>query len=120
MYFKVSEWPYGTPCPVRLVDPATDRIIMGVTEFNDDEGWCRVLCRGPEGTEGRRDFPYRHNDTDTLVTQVLTVPFKVVPYQEGIDEKPGILLDTMTYNGGDPVDPWIPAGQPYQHGTVSQ
>ena len=122
MHFRVSDWcdqfPQDAelpPCPWRVLDPATGNLISAVTEFNDDEGWLRVLCRSPQRYDGQTDFAYAANGTDDLVSQIVTMPYQVVPYYDGIDEIPQIYVDTVEYNGGDPIGPWIPQTQPYQH-----
>lgn len=125
MHFKVSEWvewmreqdpdKVSLICPWRVLDPATGSIIAFVTEFNDDEGWLRVLCQSPQQYEGQKNFCYVANGTDSLVSQILTIPFQVVPYYPGIDDLPSISLDTVEYNGGDPIGPWIPSDQDYHH-----
>jgi hypothetical protein len=122
MHFRCSDW-YAAqdetpdleikPCPWRVLDPATGCRIAAVTEFNDDEGWVRVFCRAPQSYEGQENFAYAAKGTDSLVTQILHIPFQVVPYYEGIDDVPQVWLDTVEYNGGDPIGPWIPHDQPY-------
>lgn len=121
MHFKVTEWfrdhaedTDGVPqCPYRILDPATGSIIAHVTEFNDDEGWLRVLCRSPQQVEGQTNFAYYHLDTGEVVSQVLHVPYQVVPYYDGIDDLPHVFIDTIDYNGGRPTGDWIPQDQPY-------
>jgi hypothetical protein len=122
MHFKVSDWmdaqdpqkPSHT-CPWRVLDPTTGSRIAAVSEFDDDEGWLRVFCRSPKQYEGQTNFSYTANGTGHLVTQILTIPFQVVPYYEGIDDLPEIYLDTVQYNGGDPIGPWIPNTEAYRH-----
>jgi hypothetical protein len=130
MHFRVSEWMESVRqanqgqeeipdeefvCPYRVLDPATGSVISHVTEFNDDEGWIRVLCRQPQQFEGQTNFAYAHRDLDELVSQILYVPFQVVPYYDGIDDLPQIFLDTIDYNDGRPTGDWIPNSQPYTH-----
>lgn len=125
MHFRVDEWmdtqdpeAVSPICPWRVLDPASGDRIAAVSEFNDDEGWLRVLCRSPQQYEGQTNFAYAANDTNSLVTQILTVPFQVVPYYPGIDDLPEVYIDTVEFNDGDPVGPWIPHDQPYHHTTL--
>jgi hypothetical protein len=121
MYFNISEWVQNVIhepnddaiCPYRVLDPATGSIIAGVREFNDDEGWLRVFCRGPKEITGRENRFYAHPDTDEMVTQILYVPYQVVPYYHGIDDLPNIYIDTMTYDAGRPTGDWLPVDEPY-------
>jgi hypothetical protein len=89
MYFNVPEYmaanPFSDIVPYRLFDPATGNVIGGVIEFDDDEGWFRVACR----REGRE-----RDGTNTSITHVLTLPFQVVPYFNGIDDLPVIYFDS--------------------------
>lgn len=88
MRFNVSEYMVANPfcdiVPYRLFDPATGNVIGGVVEFDDEEGWIRIACRTE--IHGR-------NENTTPVTRVLTVPFQVVPYFNGIDDLPVVYLD---------------------------
>jgi hypothetical protein len=122
MHFRVSEWistqdyrAESIICPYRVLDPATGFRIAQVTEFDDDDGWLRVLCRAPKLYEGQTNFAYCDRDTDELVSQILYVPFQVVPYYEGIDDLPEIFIDTIDYNDGHPIGDWIPNERPYTH-----
>lgn len=120
MHFRVSEWLDDQPdertiCPYRVLDPATGNIISQVTEFNDDEGWVRVLCRHPDWLERRTDSSYVHPDQDVLVSQIRYLPFQVVPFYDGIDELPKVYIDTITYQDGRPVGDWISNDQPHRH-----
>jgi hypothetical protein len=125
MHFRVDEWlrtqdPQSPSpiCPWRVLDPATGSIISHVNEFNDDEGWLRVMCRSPQQYEGQTHFAYCASNSNSLVTQIVYRPFQVVPYYKGIDDLPEIFLDTVLYNGGNPVGPWIPHDQPHDHSAL--
>jgi hypothetical protein len=117
MYFKVSDFMAANPfcdiIPYRLLDPATGNVIGGVTEFDDDEGWFRVLCRTDDPSRNRL-VGYCSANTNDLVSQILTVPFQVVPWFNGIDDLPVVYLDTIQCNSGHPIGSWLPAHQPYQ------
>jgi hypothetical protein len=123
MHFSVSEWCRSLEesdddhvnCPYRVLDPATGSIISNVREFNDDEGWLRVLCRAPKDLPGRENRLYAHPDTGDVISQILYRPYQVVPYYNGIDELPAIHIDTMTYEAGRPTSDWLPSDQPYHH-----
>jgi hypothetical protein len=118
MYFNVVEFwednPDAAHCPFRLIDSESGYVIGGVREFFEEQGWFRVLCRNSEFPNGPV-LGYCANGTDSLVTQILTSPFRVVPYHDGIDDEPVVYLDTIRYNGGNPVGSWLPAEQPYRH-----
>ena len=121
MHFKVSEWTdtfvdehpdEEIICPYRVLDPATGSSIAGVTEFNDDEGWLRVLCR--DHSLSTPDQPHWATcyEIDELITQIKHIPFQVVPYYQGIDELPVVFVDDLEFRDGKPVGNWIPAPHP--------
>lgn len=124
MHFKVTEWTRAfveehpdedVICPYRALDPSTGFIISGVTEFNDDEGWLRVLCRDEVLSTPDKPRWLVHRELDELVTQIKRIPFQIVPYYDGIDDLPMTYVDDLEFRDGKPVGDWLPASQPYQH-----
>lgn len=122
MHFKVSEWTTAFVadhpdqdiiCPYRVLDPATGCCISGVTEFNDDEGWLRVLCRDPSLSTPDKPYWAVSHDVGELITQIKHVPFQVVPYYDGIDDLPTVYVDDLEFQDGEPVGDWLPAPVPY-------
>jgi hypothetical protein len=89
MRFNVPDYmaanPFCDVVPYRLLDPATGNVIGGVVEFDDDEGWFRVVCRSEV---------QKRNHADTPASRVLTLPFQVVPYFNGIDDLPVVYFDS--------------------------
>jgi hypothetical protein len=123
MHFKVSEWTRKfveehpdeeVVCPYRVLDPATGFIISGVTEFNDDDGWLRVLCRDQFLSTPDKPRWAVHPELDELITQIKHIPFQVVPCYDGIDDLPVTHVDDLEFKDGKPVGDWLPAPQPYQ------
>lgn len=123
MHFKVTEWTRAfvaehpdeeIVCPYRVLDPGTGLSISGVTEFNDDEGWLRVLCRDLSRSTPDNPRWAVCQDLDELITQIKHIPFQVVPYYDGIDDLPMVYVDDLEFQDGKPVGDWLPAPQPYQ------
>lgn len=120
MHFNMQDWKDGDdpaaprrPVPYRVLKPSTGEIIQAVREFNDDEGWVRVIVRHPDASGYYGQWAV--SDADELITQVVHMPFQVVPFYDGIDDLPGIYVDDLQFIDGKPVGDWLPSMAPYQH-----
>lgn len=106
MHMSVSEFwrdnDPAVPFPYRAVDPRSGALIGNVFEFDTDEGWLRVMCRDGQGR------PYCVGPVGALVTQRVYMPFRLVDYTPALDRLPVVYVDTVLYNGGDPIGDWEP------------
>lgn len=94
MHFSMREFcktnPLGDP-PYAVVDAGSEALIWDVTEFDDVEGWLRVICRDGEGNM------LVDQVKDEIVTQIVHVPFKVIdrPSDAVLKAMPRIYVDTV-------------------------